>query len=846
MLVHRIDPNDLDLTPEQQRAVVRNGIYNQVIAAAGTGKTLTLITRVAYLLQSRAVDPSRILVVTFTTEARDEMEERLADHFGITDVHVDTVHGFGNSVIQSAEDGGVDTIDANQIFNIIDRKIRQAHTGTDEEFLSHYYEFLVHFDDVYLDEADYETKEAYIQARAEQRYQTLRGEEVKSRTEKHIADFLFTHRVEYRYEDLATWADTSDDKGSYEPDFYLPEHDLYIEHWGIDSAGEIAPWFSWSTEQYHEKMRWAREQFAATDSTLVETYDFEHEAGQLKRFLRARLAHHGVELERMALDELIDSAFDYNRREGWIKGKFRDFVQNAKQFDVKPDAIETSLTRDNPRQFHFGHCGIILLQQYQRFLVEHDLIDFSDMITQSLELIQANPGTYRTQYDHVLVDEFQDLGRGKLELIQELVGPDAARLFAVGDDWQSIYSFQGAVVEYFLNFSDHFGPPTRTTLTENFRSPQRVIEAGNTLIANNDDQLEKEVHATVTRETTPRVHTLQGYKFYDYVRRVGRYTAALVRDYLQRGAKPQDIMVLCRFDVAVPYLDEIKKKLREHGIPYEGKSDAYHGEKRGADGGVAVYSVYQSKGREAEHVILAHAVEGPYGFPPAGRENELLDPVKPVATDTVAEERRAFYVALTRTQRTLDVLTRKGQPSRFLEEIEELTEAADGSDTIEPLGDVGATMSITAEVKQLFDDLHAKKHQEGILVDRYGGSVRFVSWTNSDPPTLEQDEWYRFTDVKVTQYNDRKELVVTSRSRIDSIDGSEIHSAGQRGHLSKRSSKEPRGDDGESRNPASNGADGSDPDGPDEKSMQSESRTGGSNMHHSWHLRALADLDRTV
>jgi len=89
-------------------------------------------------------------------------------------------------------------------------------------------------------------------------------------------------------------------------------------------------------------------------------------------------------------------------------------------------------------------------------------------------------------------------------------------------------------------------------------------------------------------------------------------------------------------------------------------------------------------------VILLHAAEGPFGFPPAGRENELLEPVKQVDGNTVAEERRAFYVAITRTERTLDILTRNGQESRFLDEIEAFTETIDQSESIEPLDEVGS------------------------------------------------------------------------------------------------------------------------------------------------------------
>lgn len=236
-------------------------------------------------------------------------------------------------------------------------------------------------------------------------------------------------------------------------------------------------------------------------------------------------------------------------------------------------------------------------------------------------------------------------------------------------------------------------------------------------------------------------------------------------------------MVLCRFDGAVPYLDEIKSILRESGIPYNGKSDDYHGKNSDVDSSVSVYSVYQSKGREAEHVILLHAAEGPFGFPPAGRENELLEPVKKVDGNTVAEERRAFYVAITRTEGTLDILTRNSQESRFLDEIEEFTETIDQAESIEPLDEVGSEMTITAKVNHLFEDTHEKKHQEGYLKDQYGGSARFVSWKSTNPPTLAKGQWYRFNQVKVDQFNDRKELIIRPNSSIEQLQSLQIHSS---------------------------------------------------------------------
>ncbi|MUW13485.1 AAA family ATPase [Halorubrum sp. CBA1125] len=389
------------------------------------------------------------------------------------------------------------------------------------------------------------------------------------------------------------------------------------------------------------------------------------------------------------------------------------------------------------------------------------------MVHDAVDTIQQHPELYKDRYEHLLVDEFQDIGKGKLELIQGLTGKNAAQLFAVGDDWQSIYSFQGAVIDYFTDFRTYFGDPVRTELTANFRSPPTPIEAGNDLIENNSNQLDKTVQPTLDRDHTPRVHVLRGYQFYDYVRRVRRYAVNLVSEYIASGADPSDIMVLCRYDDAVPYLSEIKDGLQSQHIPYTGKSDQYRGPNGSNDDGVSVYSLYQAKGREAKHVILVHAAEGPYGFPSDRRERELLAPVKPLEIGGLEEERRAFYVAITRTKHTLGFLTRAEKQSQFLDEIDEYTDTIDAGQ-VEPLDDVGERMTVIAEVDQLLDPW-TKQHQRGILADRYGGSARFVSWSNTDPPTLEADEWYRLTNLKVGEFNDEKELTWTADSTAQQL-----------------------------------------------------------------------------
>jgi len=761
---------NLDLTVEQQQAVIRNGIYNQVIAAAGTGKTLTLTTRVAYLVRVQDIPPDRVLVVTYTKNATQEMEERLADQFGITGVEVRTLNSFGNKLLQAASDDGVETIDPEEKQHVIDEAIQSAREAEKSEFLKHYYQFLAHYETQYLDEVDFETKEDYVEARRDADYVTLGGTRVKSRAEKAIADFLYIHRVGYRYEARATWADTAADKAGYTPDFYLPGYDIYIEHWGIDEAASVAPWFSQSSQEYRDKMGWARRQFADAEFELIGTYQFEYNTNRLDRALRHRLEHHGVDLDRIDFDELVETVFEDNRKENQIKDEFEKFLENAKRFNVTVEEIESNLASGNPRQYHFGQCGIRIREQYADYLLRNQLIDFIDQINEPRSLIEEDPERYQSQYDHLLVDEFQDIGAGKRELIQALTGPDGPKLFAVGDDWQSIYSFQGAAVDNFTRFEDYFGPPVRTDLTANFRSPPGIIETANHLIEHNSEQLEKTVQATMDVETTPQIHTLRGYrgKFHDYMRRVRRYTIGLVEEYLAAGADPSDIMILCRYDAAVSYLDEIKRGLRSQEIPYTGSDDS--DQYRGPDGqqdGIPVYSIHQAKGREADHVILVHVADGSLSFPADDRENELLDPVQPIELGGIEEERRLFYVAVTRAERSLDLLTRADHESQFLEEIDDHVTRVD-TGQVQPLEDVGERMSVEVHVEELADPW-SKQHQRGKLADKYGGTAQFISWASDLPPTLERGSWYWVENALVDEYKSEKELVITDTTTVEQL-----------------------------------------------------------------------------
>lgn len=781
-----IDAAGNDLTGEQARAVVRNGVYNLLVAGAGTGKTLTLTHRVQYLVEKRNVDPDRIAVVTLTKDAKKELNTRLEKLLGITDIDVRTLHSFGLSILAEDADGQID-VNADALSHETDRLVRD---GANDEFLSHLRQF-VHYDrTTTVKEDDFETRADYLAARANEPYTTIKGEEVESRAEQVIADFLFEHQVHYRHEEHAEWADTAPDKAGYRPDFHLPDEDIYIEHWGIGEDGQVPDWFEMSTEEYEAKRQWARAQFESVEFSLVETAHPQYEAGTLHEALERALTNHEVDLEQRSFEELVDAAYEYHNGEYRLKQRLEQFVHNAKTFSKTPADIRDAVTDALPKRRHFALCGAIVLEEYRSTLDETGQIDYHDMLSQAAALVTDHPDQYQRRYDHLLVDEFQDLSALGHDLIDSLVSldPDSPRLFAVGDDWQSIYGFRGATVDQFVQFKETFGLPVRTALTLNYRCPGPVVFAGNQLINQNPAQIKKVVRPVGGADgPRPVVHTLNGKgrpndketRDQDYFRRLGRYVTSLVIECLEEGTSPDDILVLGRNTAGSRYFDRIKSALRRERIPYDLGKDRYrpqttHAAVSPASGdGVELNTIHGSKGREAARVILVHIAEDRGGLPSDRDEHGLMRPARDIQIDHLSEERRLFYVGLTRASEECHITTRQGHRSQFIDEVDTWVEE---NPSLANLGPDGTRMMLTARVDQLWDS-HPTQHQAGIL-EGPTGVVPFISWADDDPETVHEDHWYRFDGLRVNrteQYgtqvvlDDRTVLTALSPGQVERL-----------------------------------------------------------------------------
>lgn len=764
-LFTNIDEAGHDLSHEQREAVLHDDKYNLVVAGAGSGKTVTLTHRIAYLRErSNSVRPERILALSYTNNAAAVMSNRLEREFGIRGVETSTFHKLGMNIIEEERGVKPEVFSDQDRFNMIDEVIQTETNKRDSEFKRRYFQFLKHFYDDITSPAEFDEKESTVTEYLEESKQTLRQENVRSDSEKCIADFLFLNDVDYEYRSLQEWLEEAPGRGAYRANFYLPAYDIVISHHPVTASGDVPEWGAPSSRtELETAIRWERERFTETDEyRLIETYEFEARAGRLKRALRQRLIDAGVILDELSYEEFIESAFNYAEIEYKIKNLFNSFVRNARQLNLSPPELADRLADSPPKEFAFGRCALYLYRHYLEHLRANEYIDYPGMLYEAIEIASEHPDTYTTRYDQILVDEFQDISNAEVELLHCLVTPDNdTTLFCVGDDWQSIYSFSGSDVTFFIDFEEYFGTPHRTELTANYRCPRTVVEASNDLIRNNERQLEKTVEAVGSADTDIQLHSLTSAPFWEsYKNELCAYVAALLERYLERGATPGEVMVLCRTNL---FYDQLEVACAGRGIDATQSPE----DKSNPSEYVRLYSVHKSKGDEADHVIIMHAVEDTYGFPSQVENDDLIEPVRIQPEENIAEERRLFYVAMTRSSETLDIVTSTNYRSRFIDEIDHhLTPA-----TLGALSTDNERVTLRrVKVEQSFGSAN-KQTQAGLVTDGTT-TKKFIIWEDSGHDALTEGNTYTLTDARVSynDYNDSYELHLDRGTEIELLD----------------------------------------------------------------------------
>ncbi len=641
------------LTEEQRRAVVTDGRRNLVVAAAGSGKTSAIVAKAGWLVRRGYRQPSELLLLAFASDACKEMRERLASRLGARTAHgleVRTFHSLGWKILGETEGKRPALAPVAEDSNKRSALLQRIVSGllvesrvSDELDVWFQREFAP-----YKSEFDFKSWGEYWNYLRKFRINlSLKGETVRSLEECEIANFLYCSGIGYKYEAPYEHNLATAEKRQYKPDFHLPEHGIYIEHFGIDAEGNTAPFVD--REQYLREMEWKREAHRKHGTELIETFSHEARAGRLIPGLQKKLADRGVAFSPIPREEEFAALRKCGRIDPFVllvSTFLRRFKDSRLSFDDLDARTAGLAGREGMRARAFIAVFREIYGRYERALADAGEIDFQDMINRAAEFVEA--GRYRSPFGYILVDEFQDISPARARLLQALIASaPGSQLFAVGDDWQSIYRFGGADIAIMLDFRDHFGAHERIDLTTTFRCVDRIAAVAADFVRRNPAQLVKEVRAT-RKADRPAVqvalHAEQG--------------RPLLKEALDRIAEDahrydgmSEVLLLGRY-----------RRLQPGNLP--GLRKQYPGLR------FQWSTAHRAKGREADYAVVLGLCSGAYGFPSEMDNDPLLDLVGSAPeSHPNAEERRLLYVAITRARRQVFLLADGGPPSEFIAEL---------------------------------------------------------------------------------------------------------------------------------------------------------------------------------
>lgn len=634
------------LTEEQREAVVTNEDATLVVASAGSGKTSLLVGKVGYLIEKQMADPNEILILAFNRNAKEEISERIQARLGIT-VDVHTFHSFGLNVIAQAHARKPSLAnfveEQYQYLQYINQVVAQVIQNPDlADEVADY--FIAHFRP-YKDVFDFKNLGEYYDFIKINKPITLKGELVKSLEELELANYLYSNGVRYAYEAQYEFDTATALKRQYKPDFYLPDYGIYIEHFALDRNNHTPPFID--EEEYVSSVEWKRDTHAENHTILVETYSYEKRDGVLTSGLKKKLESRGVKFNPIDDDQLFESL----NKCGYVSefGKIcATFLNLFKGKGVSLDEFKSSLVVGGDqyeRILSFLNVFAPIYEIYQNQLQSSREIDFHDMIHEASELIAG--ASFLSGYKFLLVDEFQDIAVGRGRLLQSLQKANPGlKLLAVGDDWQSIYRFSGSDIGLMTHFEEYFGFTKHLLLSETFRFNNRVESVASKFIQVNPAQIKKSI-TTLKSSNQPEVVLFLPNK------KTGKYLESIVAEIGARvGSGKASILLLGRYNH------------NGEGIEYALLA------KMAPNCTFEFSTIHRAKGREADFVIVLDLSRGSYGFP-----SEIVD--DPIITSILAsgevfphsEERRLFYVALTRAKESLYLIGDPSYPSPFFTEL---------------------------------------------------------------------------------------------------------------------------------------------------------------------------------
>lgn len=676
------------LDQQQRESIVKLEDNCLVISSAGSGKTSTSVGKIKYLVEKRHMDPAKILPLTFAKKAASELTERL----GLAEqgLRCYTFHGLAYDIIVETTHERPTICERNLMLQCFYHLI-----NTNPEFKKAVNAFLTTKSSLTKNVHEYDSADTYFKDRAMYGIQApfldMDGRIIftRSEEEKKICTFLSMNNVSFRYEQPFPYNTATDNTRQYYPDFtiYFQQggrtYFIILEHFGIDANGNVPQWFGIGKEggfaaannRYNEGILWKREINQRYNIALIETTSAMFLDGTIYDKLSEQLRRYNIPMRPLTEEEKFDRLVRRNERmEDSLLQLISTFIALMKSNRSKPEEILDVIKKDNSHRPNFIERSRFMIyeifmpmyEEYQQTLAERKLVDYTDLVLKATELCEA--GRYKKEYEMILVDEFQDISIDRFRFLQSLRRKQPlTKLYCVGDDWQSIFRFTGSDLTLFNGFEEHFGYTEKCKIETTYRFGEPLISLSSKFILENPLQVPKEVHPSSSLMKTELSLEEYGKEDGDQLRQL--------KSILSRISKDESIMLVGRYHSDADFIPSdnvIERDSKMHVIKVRiaGREMSYN-------------TVHSAKGLEADNIIVVNCSQEGNGFPSTISDDPILGYVlsKPEAYP-FAEERRLFYVAITRARKHTFVLYKKTCPSPFVSEMEKKMNKGDSAEKI--------------------------------------------------------------------------------------------------------------------------------------------------------------------
>ena len=530
------------LDKQQRRSIVSEEDNCLVVSSAGSGKTSSIVGKVKYLTEIKGIAPERILLISYTNKAAAELTERMATN-GLKGY---TFHKLAIDIIGKTTGTKPSICDnTDSLFVDIYHKLLDK-----SSFKKSIVEYFI----------DYQTNEADWEQRKNERREQLSEQKnvqlkamfpdmdgraiyVRSEQEQKICFALSSLGVKFRYEEPYEHQLADEMHSQYRPDFsiYFKQGGvtkrIYLEHFGVDEHGLVPAWFAKdkgityeeANQKYNDGITWKKAAHEKFGTQLLVTSSADFHYSDIRDKLRKLLAEAGVPIQEKTDEELYDLVLPKgSKQEKAFIRLVVTFVTLVKSSckSVKEVLKQAKNADDERSVFIIKNIFQPVYERYINALSDSNQIDFTDAILQATEICRTS---HPVEYDYIIVDEFQDISVDRYNFLKVLrEGNPPAKLYCVGDDWQSIYRFSGSDMALFNQFPEYFGTTEINKIETTYRFGEPLVSLSSNFIQRNKAQIQKNIHSFSSEMRTEL--EFYAYDRRDYCNTIGQLVASIPSD----------------------------------------------------------------------------------------------------------------------------------------------------------------------------------------------------------------------------------------------------------------------------------------------------------------------------